>query len=58
MTEAEGLHTPTLVANCVFNGFLYVLHRHRFKYYNNTSPQKNVVVAKDFKNIATKPVYF
>ena len=22
MTEAEGLHTPTLVANCVFNGFL------------------------------------
>ena len=22
MTEAEGLHTPTLVANCVLNGFL------------------------------------
>ena len=22
MTDAEGLHTPTLVANCVLNGFL------------------------------------
>ena len=46
MTEAEGLHLPTLVANCVFNGSS--LGRHGVKYYNNTSAPKNVVVAEDF----------
>ena len=46
MTEAEGLHLPTLVANCVFNDSC--LGRHGVKYYNNTSAPKNVVVAEDF----------
>ena len=54
MASAEGLNFTFVVINCFFNAFLSFTAIVRIKHHNHASAQKNVVVAYDFKNIATK----